>query len=67
MRINKEYKKLWYEKKRCYINCSCGSRYLKYNEKNHLKTEKHINFINYLQTNKPVKNIFIKGSIISWS
>jgi len=37
----KEYQRLWYQKKRCHINCVCGSKYLKHNEKNHLKTEKH--------------------------
>jgi hypothetical protein len=63
---NKEYKKLWYEKKRCYINCHCGSKYLEYNKKNHLKTSKHNNFIKYSQTNKPVKNTFIKKNIITW-
>jgi hypothetical protein len=62
-----EYKKLWYEKKRCHIKCPCGSKYLEYNKKNHLKTSKHIKFIKYLQTNKPVKNIFIKKNIITWS
>ena len=32
----KEYQRLWYQKKRYHINCVCGSKYLKHNEKNHL-------------------------------
>ena len=37
----KEYQRLWYQKKRYHINCVCGSKYLKHNEINHLKTQKH--------------------------
>lgn len=62
--LNKEYKWLWFQQRRCHIKCPCGSKYLEYNKKNHLKTSKHKN---YLQNSNPVKNIFVKKSIITWS
>ena len=41
----KEYKWLWFQKKRFHIKCGCGSMYLKHNQKNHFKTNKHKKFI----------------------
>jgi len=37
----KRQQRIWYIKTKKYIICSCGSRYLKHNEKNHFKTNKH--------------------------
>ena len=38
----KDYQRMWYQQKRYHIRCSiCGVKYLKHNEKNHFKTQRH--------------------------
>jgi len=38
----KDYQRLWYQKNRYHITCTiCGSKYLKHNEKQHFRTQKH--------------------------
>ena len=38
----KDMQRLWYQKNRYHITCIiCGVKYLKHNEKNHFKTQRH--------------------------
>jgi len=38
----KDYQRLWYQRNRYHITCTiCGSKYLKHNEKQHFRTQKH--------------------------
>ena len=54
-----EYNKKWYEKNREKINarqkekftCECGGRYTHTNKAGHLRTKKHLNYVEALNTN----------------
>lgn len=47
-----EIKKYWYHQKNIYIKCECGANIKALSYKQHIKTDKHINFMFDLELKK---------------
>lgn len=73
----KDVQRMWYQKKRYHIRCSiCGVKYLKHNEKNHFKTQRHKRGYTKIQPKEqepleqekiiPHKVIFVSKNKILW-
>ena len=78
----KRNQRIWYIRNKKYILCSCGTKILKHNEKNHIKTLKHNGIIKKkikpkIKTTEktiekpiekviPYKTIFVSKGKIKW-
>ena len=48
----KDLKKYWYHQRNQYITCDCGARIKALSYKQHIKTDKHINFMFNIELKK---------------
>ena len=71
----KRQQSIWYIRTKEYIICTCGSKIVKHNINNHLKTKKHQGIIRKPRKTKqteepkiiPYKTIFVSKNMIRWN